>query len=384
MYAATNGGAPDTVYRFEIGESVDWENLIATGNSSIGATHFNGTLYSMGAVATGLERSINPQATAGTVAWQTLVSAAVAGVGDFDAAVIDGENILFAAQVTVGTPTVWAYNDWLATATPDLASPPNNYELAIDPVNGRGLPLDLTWEQLGSGTGLVTRYDVQITDSTIGWSGATLYANQGVSGTSPSVNSGGLGYIFLSNKNYEWRVRANTTSNGETTRSPWSGAFKIKVQSGGAVQQPYEGPILTSPASGAQNVNPALVGFSWASLSGATEYQIIVATDAALTNTVGGTPATVTGTSFQVTDLEYGTTYFYSVMASKPTVSPQNTGSFTTMMKPEPPVTVEPQPTPTIIMPANPTPAYIWAVIAIGAVLVIAVIVLIVRTRRVS
>ena len=344
----------------------------------------NGALYSMGAGAAGLERTLNPGSTAGTVAWQTLFAgAALAGVGDFDAAMIDGDNVLYAARTT-GTPTIWAYNDWLATEKPKLTSPPNNFELSIDPVNGRGIPVDMSWEQMGSSTRLVTRYDVQITDASIGWSGATLYANQGVSGTNPNVNSGALGYIFLSNKDYEWRVRANTTSNGETTRSPWSSAFSISVQSGGVVQQAYEGPVLTSPAGGAQNVNPALVGFSWASLAGATEYQIIVATDAALTSTVGGTPAVVSGTSYQVTDLEYGTTYFYSVMATEPTISPQNTGSFTTMTELLPPVTVEPQPTPTIIMPDTSTPAYIWAVIAIGAVLVIAVIVLIVRTRRVS
>jgi hypothetical protein len=46
----------------------------------------------------------------------------------------------------------------------------------------------------------------------------------------------------------------------------------------------------------------------------------------------------------------------------------------------------EAPPEPIVIPPTAPapeaTPAYIWAIIAIGAVLVIVVIVLIVRTRR--
>jgi len=47
-----------------------------------------------------------------------------------------------------------------------------------------------------------------------------------------------------------------------------------------------------------------------------------------------------------------------------------------------------PQPTittvnPVIEMPDVVTPAYIWAIVGIGALLVIAVIVLIIRTRRV-
>jgi len=56
-----------------------------------------------------------------------------------------------------------------------------------------------------------------------------------------------------------------------------------------------------------------------------------------------------------------------------------------------PDITVDiPQPTittvtvqTTIDMPEEVTPAYIWIIVAIGAVLVIAVIILIIRTRRV-
>jgi len=44
--------------------------------------------------------------------------------------------------------------------------------------------------------------------------------------------------------------------------------------------------------------------------------------------------------------------------------------------------TVTSVPTPTITMPDQPTPAYIWVIVAVGAILTIAVIVLIIRTRR--
>jgi len=54
-------------------------------------------------------------------------------------------------------------------------------------------------------------------------------------------------------------------------------------------------------------------------------------------------------------------------------------------MEPQPPVVVEENPTPniTLTVPEAETPGYIWAIIAVGAILTIAVIVLIVRTRRV-
>ncbi|MBU2608809.1 MAG: hypothetical protein KKF26_05770, partial [Chloroflexi bacterium] len=121
-----------------------------------------------------------------------------------------------------------------------------------------------------------------------------------------------------------------------------------------------------------------------------------LSTDAAGKNRVAGTPVFVDAPAFQpATALEYGMTYFAFVTAVEPTVSPQSVISFTTMAKPvappapAPPVIVKeqaPMPAPVINIPAAPTsavtPAIIWTIIIIGAVLVIAVIVLILRTRR--
>ena len=112
-------------------------------------------------------------------------------------------------------------------------------------------------------------------------------------------------------------------------------------------------------------------------MAGVTEYELIIATDAALTQPVAGTPVTLTTTAYGPVTLEYSTDYYYAVRATAPTSSVQSIGSFRTMISPEeatPPVVVE---TPSI------SPAWIWAVVIIGALLVIAVIVLIMRTRRV-
>jgi len=91
-------------------------------------------------------------------------------------------------------------------------------------------------------------------------------------------------------------------------------------------------------------------------------------------------------------DLQYSTTYYWRVRAVVGTVTSGWTeASFTTMAKPvppQPPIVIPPaNPPPIINIPPAPapvytTPAYLWAVIIIGAILVIAVIVLIVRTRR--
>ena len=53
-----------------------------------------------------------------------------------------------------------------------------------------------------------------------------------------------------------------------------------------------------------------------------------------------------------------------------------NVNSFS-VAPPAPEIIVEP------VLPIAPTPVWVWAIIGIGAALVIAVIVLIIRTRRV-
>jgi len=123
-------------------------------------------------------------------------------------------------------------------------------------------------------------------------------------------------------------------------------------------------------------------------------YEFILALDAGLTLTVEDTPVYVTEPSWQVPPgtLEYNTTYFWGVKAVEPTESPQSIGTFRTM-------SVDVYVCPfgdgetfgslgaleSHIAAAHPaaTPAYIWAIIVIGAVLMIAVIMLIVKTRRV-
>jgi len=171
------------------------------------------------------------------------------------------------------------------------------------------------------------------------------------------------------------------------------------------VLAPTIGASLISPTIGASDVplNPA---FTWTPLPQATEYELVLAKDAAFTQPVAGTPVKVSQPAWQVSEeLDYGTTYFWRVRASAPQPGSWSTvGIFTTIAKPqEPPVT---QPTPTTSAPPQiviieppqttpppititqnaiidyPTSPIIWVVIGIGTVLVIGLIILIVATRR--
>jgi hypothetical protein len=89
-------------------------------------------------------------------------------------------------------------------------------------------------------------------------------------------------------------------------------------------------------------------------------------------------------------ELEYETTYCWSVTASGKIGAaswtlPPVQGIFTTAAKTiEPELTAQPTPPPPVVIEevVDETPAWLWVLIAIGAVLAIAVIVLIMRTRR--
>lgn len=189
------------------------------------------------------------------------------------------------------------------------------------------------------------------------------------------------------------------------------------------------GPTLTGPTDGADvNTNPISGGtynvpFTWERLSNATNYDIQAALDSGFVEKiVNTTVASTSGTAFYnavANTFMPGETYYWRVRLSSngPVYSPWSvTRSFTVSELPEavtpviieqppapvievpaapeiilqPPEIVLPAPTPApeIVIPAAPAPApavpswAIYAIIIIGAVLVIALIILIMRTRR--
>jgi len=131
---------------------------------------------------------------------------------------------------------------------------------------------------------------------------------------------------------FQLRVRCRDTVNNGGLRSNWSDVLSVSIEAGVPVVAPQVGPVLQGPTGGATGValNP---GFSWTPLSGATEYEFILALDAALTLTVEGTPVYVAQPSWQVPagTLEVDTQYFWGVKVTEPTESPQSIGTFRTI-----------------------------------------------------
>jgi len=164
---------------------------------------------------------------------------------------------------------------------------------------------------------------------------------------------------------------------------------------------------ITSPEIGVSNVSIQPT-FTWTGYAGATNYEMVISDDPSFA--ILDQAHTVTETFYKITEsLKYDTTYYWKVrgqtgeevrVAGKVTSGapggPWISGVFTTEAEPveETPAVItvtEPAQPPVVKVVEVPVPqqqpiptALLVAIIVIGAVLVIALIVLIVRTRRVT
>jgi hypothetical protein len=152
---------------------------------------------------------------------------------------------------------------------------------------------------------------------------------------------------------------------------------------------------LCSPECGGDDISIA-TNFSWDSVSDATSYEVQIATNEDFDPVLAsGTPTT--NAWLGAPELDYGTTYYWRVRVVKDGItSSWVTCIFTTMAEPAAEQFCCPQcglcfdtqaeleaHWDAMHAPAPPsTPMYIWLIIGIGALLVIAVLILIVRTRR--
>jgi hypothetical protein len=291
----------------------------------------------------------------------------------------------------VDTPkTLCSYADPIAINGPTPMAPADEESIAVNPITGRAYNISFTWEryhnkyiischiQIATDPDFeaMVRYveatgiDSDIISRVIGPTGGGTTA-------SPSL------YVaeFMPGTTYYWRTRVSDTTYGPL-ESPWSETRSFNVESTTEF-------MTASPEVGATGVSltPTL---TWTEYAEATSYEVAVAEDE--TFAILDVSHSATETFYKVEKaLKYSTTYYWRVRAEG---GEWATGVFTTMAEPEeptPPVVIEPTP-PTEVtvveVPVQGPPQAIpnWmllTIIGIGAVLVIALIVLIVRTRRV-
>jgi hypothetical protein len=302
-------------------------------------------------------------------------------------------------------------------AGPAIVSPKDKTVLSTD------TSVTLSWTALNGPAGGVTvatpntltNYDVQVTAST-DFSGATTplfdtantglalqnmdYYKPGNTTASMGVNPGAPTYALKSGTNYSWRVQAISPIPSRYSTATFTTALS-------AVTNPTQNNAF--PANGATGV-PIDTTFTWPAVTGTNvTYEFVIAEETGQTDKFAIIDYSATcptnATPLRET-LKPNTQYWWRVRATNgATTSAWSTYFFTTAAAVTTPTTTAnntitlPQPTSTVITITQPIttftftstgtgtgtipPALLWAVIAIGAVLIIAVIVLIVRTRRI-
>jgi len=271
---------------------------------------------------------------------------------------------------------LWTYEDCYAKAGPVLSSPADNAVVASDPCYCWNDAFTLKWDRQcdACSYNLQISFDADFTEVLIDISGkyedilpndCTEIDYDPPSGTNPSyvvanmaLGTGSCGTTFY------WRVRSADAETGEIIHSWWSEVRSFTVAAG-----PSATVTLTNPSNGAIGVSVSNIPFTWDEVPSATSYEFSLVnaeTDAEeVSATPSGTTYTYTGT------LPYATSYYWTVKALKDTaVFGVATATFTTGAE-------------GVVPPAPTTPAWVWVLIAIGAVLVIVTLVLIFRTRRV-
>jgi hypothetical protein len=277
--------------------------------------------------------------------------------------------------------TLWSYEDCAAKLGPTLTAPADGSVLDCEPCAGcDAANFTLKWERMCE----ACSYDIQIMDE----DGNIIveWVDEEIVGDPPTLFVDGTmdstKYFLECGMNYTWHVRESNTL-CECVHSPWSDtwSFTVAVGAADAIQ-------LLAPEKGAMGVPIENVGFSWTSVRNATSYSFVLSPNANLAGALVSQDQSTTAFNY-VGPLDYSKAYYWQIIAWQDgtRLTTSSIGVFNTMAEPAaptPPVVVEEQPAPVInIPPAEQiTPIWIYAIIGIGCTLAVVVIVLIVRTRR--
>jgi hypothetical protein len=265
---------------------------------------------------------------------------------------------------------LWALEDTLS-GSPTLDAPPDGYK------SDREDEMRVSWDEM---RGIDEDYHVK-------------YTNVEPDRTeSEYTDSTSILLTQLSDSSeYEWKVRAAPQSEGNDT---WSSRWSEKWTFFTALGEPPWAPTLYTPGGIWQysGIDVELMpAFSWESANTADSYQFMLADNSEFTSPMVNEK--VSSSAYQLDfELEYNSNYFWKVQAYKGTKALSrwsDVGAFTTISEPEPPppsppppaTVTQPAPAP-VVIPTPIPPILLWVIVGIGAALIIAVIVLIVRTRR--
>jgi hypothetical protein len=369
--------AGSSLYKYTIGTSVVFYNL--TSNSIAVPTAAPSGMVINGSVIYAMTANEMMRSPITNYVWSNLAQTGLTGIW-----VATTSNILYSLGAG---GIVYSLSDVFAAGTTTLTSPAAGF---LDPINsqtGQANQVVFQWTGITNAP-IGTMYQIQIAldgnfTQEVGRFNSLSDTTLLIVGPNAVATSTTNAFAFQSDTSYYWRVRAIAVYD-----SGWSKSSSFKI----ATLSPIE---LVSPKTGVADVSITPT-FAWTSAQAATGYVIELA-DTSNFAIITYSHTTDQPVYASTEELDYGTVYYWRVKPtgpSYPTAStPYVTGIFTTMAKPvvtttAPPITItQTTSTFTVEIPAQQEviPTYLlWIIIGIGAILLVTLIVLILRTRRTS
>jgi hypothetical protein len=334
LVVATVDVAGDEIYRWDWDDE-EWDDIgdLPDTHAGYGIALQGGILYIVSSNGTdsAAGRSLNPTADSPSYNTMSVTSANFTTTPvDLRVSVSDTTTKLWAIDLTSADNDLFSYKDTLAVASPTLLAPAEGFTNQINPISGKSFDVTFSWVKPSD---KVTAYDFQIAlDSAFNEVALSqvLVSDSDTVGvvagpTGSTVTTDGVQYSFaieyMPDTTYYWRVRVDAVTPSTTAYGPIRSAWS-DVRSFKVVEAPVTPPVEVGPAP-----------------------EITVSVPPAPSVTL---PAP-------------------EVVVPTPEI-----------VLPAPQVNLPPQPA-----PVAPIPGWaLYVIIIIGAILVIALIVLILRTRR--
>ena len=443
IFAATNA---NKIFRAPVGKDWEDAMLTGATYDFTGIGLSDGVLYAIASDGADSEcyRTLDPTRTIGgdpAVEWSEVDTAGLAGMG-FDTSpsalrISTGSVTLWAIDTTATEYAIKSLKDVLTDDSPDATAPDSGSLQPMNAISGEANDVAFNWNRIAKATSyefqlaLDSDFEQVLVDRYEDTPGDTDEPNAIEStrekvvfilGPNYSEANNSDKFVYMPGVTYYWRVRV---AQDGPVYSAWceTQSFTLEELAPEALI-----PGILAPANGSTGtiVTPS---FSWTPVPGAERYEFQLANDilfnppSMVVSTVAGKAGLAPITADK--PLDYSTTYLWRVRAQYPEEGAWSAlANFTTMAEPvaplppvtpEPPVIVVQNPVPIIELPAPivnvpipppqqitiPAPqqitipaapqaqvtqpissGFLLAIIIIGAVLVIAVVVLIVRTRR--
>ena len=374
-----------------------WLSIQAATGSGLAVTA-DGSLYMASNTAgVGIWRSLKPTATTAALcefqalAAPTFASWTAAYIAvDLESINTATANNLYAVETTTGAGTsylyagrVYGFSDTLIAAAKTTA--PASAALLTTTTTAAA-----SWPAVTGATGyFVTMDGVESAATT------AVAVTLGSAANAAPFNVAPFNVAMTPGSSHTWSVRVCAPAFSRTSATLTFTVALAPVGPGG--------PAGILPTNGGVDVAIDST-FSWPVVAGATSYEFVIAEDLGNTDPfaiIDYSATSLTNAHKLRENLKYNTTYYWRVRPVNATTKGDWTVGFFTTVKAPVPVTTPPTTPPVVITstpppqitleippsqaPVNVIPSYLlWAVIAVGAVLIIVVIVLIVRTRRIS